>query len=351
MKKRKSEISYVNILFCLGVILIHVLSEPVNRLIRTTPAFIAVFIPWRMLTCAVPGFILLSGLKLSLKPVTDWKQFYLRRFTSVIVPYLIWVPIYYFFSYKLGYYEHIGIKHFFSVLIGGTSTAHFYFVVVIVQFYLLYPLWQRLSRINPIIPVALAAVITYYTQVWLPIYWDNNAIVPFYTNDRIFTNYLIYWVLGIYIGRNYDKFMNVLVKFRYVVYAFFVWLAVVDLFFAYKVFAYTQIYLWLYYVNMAYCVFAVLAVTAFCARFSQKHSPTPFIVCLDKSSYYIYLSHLLMLMIGKYALDMINLSGPLKRMPILAVITYVIPVALCMLYTKSKQVPKKHRHSGSARIN
>lgn len=352
MKKRKSEISYVNILFCLGVIMIHVLSEPINRLERTTPAFIAAFVPWRMLTCAVPGFILLSGLKLSLNSVTDWKQFYIRRFSSVVVPYLIWVPIYYFFSWKLGYYEGIGLKHFFKVFLGGTSTAHFYFVVVIVQFYLLHPLWQRLSRINPIIPIALAAAITYYTQVYLPIYWDNNAISPFYTNDRIFTNYLIYWIIGIYIGRNYDKFTEILVKFRFIAYALFIWTAVVDLFFSYKVFAYTKIYLWLYYVNMAYCVFAIFAVLAFCAKLSQKYSPSQFIVCLDRSSYYIYLSHLLILMIAKYALDMLNLSGPLKRLPILALATYIIPIALCMIYTKSKDKKSapKHRSTTKAKM-
>lgn len=348
MKKRKFEISYMNILLCLGVIAIHVLSEPINKLDRSTMPFICSFIPWRMLSCAVPGFIFLSGLKLSLKPVTNWRSFYWRRFTSVIIAYLIWMPVYYFFSWKLGYYEAIGISDFFTKLIDGTSTAHFYFIVVIVQFYLLHPLWQALTRLNAVPVIIAAAIVTGFSQVWLPIYFDNWGFVPFYTNDRLFTNYLLYYILGCYIGRNYDSFTELLKKFRIPTYALFVWIAVVDLFFSYRVLAYHEINLWLYYVNIAYCVFAMLSVLAFCSKFAQKHSPSGFIICLDQSSYYIYLSHLLVLMIAKYALDIVGISGVLDRFPIITIATYIIPVTVCMAYTKSKSITVNHKKSKAA---
>lgn len=340
MKKRKFEISYVNIALCLGVIAIHVLSEPINMLERSLPAFICTFIPWRMLSCAVPGFIFLSGLKLSLKPVKDWGKFYWRRFTSVIVAYLIWMPVYYAFSWKLGYYESIGIKHFFTVLFDGTSTAHFYFIVVIVQFYLLHPLWQALTTLPAIPVIAIAAVITGYSQVWLPIIFDNNGIVPLLTNDRLFTNYLLYYIIGCYIGRNYDKFTEILHRFRLAAYAPFIWLAVVDLFFSYRVMAYHEINLWLYYVNMAYCVFAILSALALCTAIAKKHSPSGFIICLDKASYYIYLTHLLVLMIAKYILDTAGFTGVLDRLPIIGVSTYIIPIVVCMGYVQLKTKAK-----------
>ncbi len=336
MKQRKFEISYVNILLCLGVIMIHVLSEPINHLDRHALPFTASFCIWRMLTFAVPGFIFLSGLKLSLRPVKSWGSFYLRRFTSVVIPYIIWMPVYYFFSWKMGYYKSIGATHFIRLLLDCTSTAHFYFIAVIVQFYLLHPIWQKLSRLNPIIPLLIAGAITYCSQVYLPIYFENNGIVPFYTNDRLFTNYLLYWIMGIYIGRNYDRFMQLLIKYRYIAYALFIWLAVVDLFFSYRVFAYKEMYLWLYYINIAYCVFAILSALAFSSVLSSKHKPSDFIICLDKASYYIYLSHLLILMIAKYVLDITGISGTLDRLPIIGALTYILPIALCMGYVRLK---------------
>jgi membrane-bound acyltransferase YfiQ involved in biofilm formation len=334
MNKRKFEISYINILLCLGVIAIHVLSEPINMLERTSASFVLSFIPWRMLTCAVPGFIFLSGLKLSLKPVKNWGKFYWRRFTSVIVAYLIWMPVYYFFSYKLGYYESVGLKHFFTVLFDGTSTAHFYFIVVIVQFYLLHPLWQALTRLPAIPVLVIAFFVTAYSQIWLPVVFDNNGIVPFLTNDRLLTNYLLYYILGCYIGRNYDKFINTLHRFRILVYVPFICLAVTDLFFSYRVFAYREINLWIYYVNMAYCSFAILSLLAMCGAVAKKYSPSGFVVCLDKASYYIYLTHLLVLMIAKYVLDVVGVVGVLDRLPFIGAATYAIPVALCMGYVK-----------------
>ena len=339
MKKRKSEISYMNILLFMGVIMIHVLSESVQQLPRDSAVYYLAFAFWRILLCAVPGFIFLSGLKLSLKPITDWKRFYLRRFTAVVIPYLIWMPIYYYFSCKLHYYSEIGVRDFFIKLIDGTSTAHFYFIIVIIQFYLLMPLWQLLTRrVHPIILLVLSAVLTGWSQAWIPVIVENNGLKLPLTNDRMITNYMLPWIAGCLCGASYDRVRAALMKVRFGVYAVCIVLAAADICFVNYINRTGLIYLQMYYVNMAYCITAIFALLAVFIRLTEHHEPGRFLMRLDKSSYYVYLVHLLVLMLAKYALDIYFPSmGVLRRFAVFIPVVYVIPIAACMLYTWIKE--------------
>ena len=343
MNKRKSEISYMNILFCMGVILIHVLSDAVTGLPRDAAVYGLVYNTWRLLTCAVPGFIFLSGLKLSLRPISDYKRFYLRRVTSVLIPYLIWMPIYYYFSYKLHYYTEIGIKDFFVKLADGTSTAHFYFIIVILQFYIMMPLWQLITRkLHPIPVLIICAVITGWSQAWLPVIVENNGIALPLTNDRLFTNYLLAWACGCFCGTYYDRVSYQVYRFRYLIYAVFVLLAAVDLKFVHYVNTSGEIYLQLYYVNSVYAIAAIFALMALMISAAKRISAVGFISLLDRSSYYIYLVHLLVLMLAREFMSrLFPGTGVLGRTAVYFVAVYGISIAVSMLYTKIKEQMKK----------
>lgn len=346
MKKRKSEISYMNIFFCMGVILIHVLSDAVTELPRDSVPYMYIYNIWRMLTCAVPGFIFLSGLKLSLKPITDYKKFYLRRVTSVLIPYLVWVPVYYYFSWKWHYYPEIGVRDFFVRLADGTSTAHFYFIIVILQFYIMMPLWQLITRKLPALPVlAVCAVITGWSQAWLPVIVENHGLTLPLTNDRLFINYLLAWSCGCYCGAYYERVSAAVKKLRYLIYVIFIALAVADLTFVHYVNTTGEIYLQLYYVNSAYAIAAIFAVMAVMIRLSEGHSMGGFAALVDKSSYYIYLVHLLVLMfmrevVKNHFADM----GVLHKTAVYFAAVYGISVFVSVMYTVIKDRVKKIVH-------
>ena len=336
--KRKYEISYMNILLCMAVIMIHVISGAVAALPRDTVVYYAFFVLWRLLLCAVPGFIFLSGLKLSLRPVTDWRRFYTRRFTSVIIPYLIWMPIYYIASWRMHIYS-IGIKDFITKLFDGTGTAHFYFIIVIVQFYLLMPLWQLLTRkVHPVILLAAAAWITCWSQAWLPVLVEDHGLVLPLTNDRLFINYLLPWIAGCICGAGYDKISTLVHRLRYLLYIIAAALAAWTILFADYVNRTGLIYLQLHYVNLAYCMAAIFALWGLFLGVSKKHEPSSFLKLLDKSSYYIYLTHLLVLMAARYFIETHFPSmGILHQTAIYLPVTYIIPTAACMAYTAWKQ--------------
>lgn len=63
---RRPELSRLNVLFCLLVVFIHVASHPVSTLDPLSWQYALVLIPQRLAFVSVPGFFLLSGLKLTL---------------------------------------------------------------------------------------------------------------------------------------------------------------------------------------------------------------------------------------------------------------------------------------------
>lgn len=65
-RNRLPELSYLNLTFCILVALIHILSEPVSSLDRSSLQYFVVMIPHRLSSFVVQGFIFLSGLKLCL---------------------------------------------------------------------------------------------------------------------------------------------------------------------------------------------------------------------------------------------------------------------------------------------
>ena len=54
MKKRRTELSCLNLLLCLLVIFIHASSEPVGRLLRDSWQYFVVMVPWRLAAFVVP---------------------------------------------------------------------------------------------------------------------------------------------------------------------------------------------------------------------------------------------------------------------------------------------------------
>ena len=130
-RRRKKDIVFLNILFCFLVIFIHISSEVVVEMPRDTLFFKTVFCTQRLSSFVVQGFLLLSGVKLFLNKGDriNYFKFYKGRLLRVVLPYVIWVFIYYCYFCKENYFvfsfEELG--HF---IINGDLSAHFYFIII-----------------------------------------------------------------------------------------------------------------------------------------------------------------------------------------------------------------------------
>jgi fucose 4-O-acetylase-like acetyltransferase len=101
----------------------------------------------QLLNFAVPVFLFISGYWSTKKPIIsfeDYKQFLIKRFSRILIPYLFWSVIYLTF-------EDIKIHDFeldktIIMLLTGKASVQFYFIILILQLYALTPLLQYINR-------------------------------------------------------------------------------------------------------------------------------------------------------------------------------------------------------------
>ncbi|HZW82721.1 MAG TPA: acyltransferase, partial [Candidatus Deferrimicrobium sp.] len=185
---------------------------------------------------AVPMFVFLSGMSLFYTYSQGLKigEFFRKRVKSILLPYIAWTLFYSYFA-RFGlphsgdfslvasrFAEHGFMAEVLRNLTFGVSYYHMWFVVMIFQFYLLFPLLLRLSRwimgfsspklnsrvlfgIN-LVWIVLLAVKTYVLPlISLPV--QNNEVFQFLMawSDREFIFYFGYFTLGAQAGLGVDK--------------------------------------------------------------------------------------------------------------------------------------------------
>ena len=330
----KPELSHMNIFCAFLVIFIHCASVIIGETTSLDTAFNAVFIPWRFSTFVVPAFIFLSGVKLFLTDKKiDYVKFYKGRITRVILPYLLWVFIFYIFFVNHHYFE-FSWDGLFHAWWRGDLVGHFYFVIIIVQFYILMPLWvYALRRVTPAVGIAFSVLISvvlgYNLSNILYIILPNHV---FQFSDVIFTKYLLYWVCGCYVGMNYQKFKEIILNRKILITALFLFSGFLDIYLAYA--TYNMAVPWMEEVHILYCTSAILFFFMFfCWICDKRKQLTRFTRALDSQCYNIYLSHcLIILWLNDYLLTEIKMSNVVQRFWTIALSAYLGSFIFWMLW-------------------
>jgi peptidoglycan/LPS O-acetylase OafA/YrhL len=142
-----------------------------------------------------------------------YRYFYRRRFVSVAVPYLCWTAIYFAVSLPgSGLGPWSGLRHFGYLL--GTGYYQLYYLVVIMQFYVLFPALFWLVRRFAGRPWALMTV-AFGVQVLMTslMHWGVlPAHMRGYWATREVTSYLFYLVAGMVVALNLDAVHGWLVR-------------------------------------------------------------------------------------------------------------------------------------------
>ncbi len=337
-KKRRQDIVFLNILFCMLVIFIHISSEVITRMDRGQTMFWVILVLSRLSGFVVQGFILLSGVKLFFKVGNlRYGRFYFSRLTAVVLPYILWVLIYYIYFCFKNYFTFSWAELGRFLLVGDLS-AHFYFVVVIVQFYLLAPLWMLLfKKANPTVLLLVALMITVICGLSL-----DQILAALFPNrsflhlDLLFLRYLFYWTAGCMIGLHYQAFQNYLRRR---------WLAITLLFLACSALEAGFIIrfvgnapAWMDQIHILYSISAIL----FCYMLAQLFAEgggfliRPF-RWLDHSTYHIYLIHCLIIFIANDAMSQHGIENLAVRFGWRALAAYGGSILLCLLWQGGKR--------------
>lgn len=344
-KKRRSEISALNTLFCLLVVFIHAVSYPIGAFSPETSnytigAYSAFMIPWRLASFVVQGFILLAGVKAFLtgKDNVPYPKYIKGRLLGVILPYFLSFVAYYAF-YMLVYDYPLDFSFIIPHLFLGSLVCHYYFIPLLFQFDLLMPLWKRIVNSCSavfIIPAAvlLSAICESYFPTILSII---NPEINFPYNDRIVTTYLAFWLIGCYIGKNYDLFAQMLKKNLpsvSVIYGIALCSNVYFSYLAYNSLAYVP------FMNLVHYFYTLATIVFLYAVFLTLPEGTfekiPFAKSIDKASYHIYLMHMLAIFGTNFLLDYLGLTEPVSSFFVRLAIVYVVTASVCILYINIK---------------
>ncbi len=341
-RQRRYEISFLNILFCLIVIFIHIISYAVAELCPKTLGYNVVLFPWRFSSFVVQGFILLSGVKLFLteKDSMPYKKWLVLRFKSIVVPYIFCFVVYYAFYYVAFDYplEWGFISKQFLL---GNLVCHLYFIPIIVQFDLLFPLWKKIiNGCTPIIVIPFCILFSQIFENYFPtmlgiIFPDINFVY----NDRLFTTYLSYYIVGCYIGKNYDSFLNILKNnFKTILICF---VLTVPLFVYYTYIAYNGIasVSFLNQVHFLYIWCVIMLIYSLSVKLAPYLiSKVKLLKKIDAVSYDIYLWHMLILFLADYLLKKLGVVSVIYSFLIRIAVVYTVTIWGCIVlrYIKKK---------------
>lgn len=324
---KKNAISILNVVFCLLVIFIHICSEPVSMLTKGSFSHITTFSLWKLSSFVVQGFIFLGGLKVFLsKKKVSFLSYLKNRVTKIVLPYILAVLVYYVYFIQREYFD-FQWNELFGYILKGDLSAHFYFVVAVFQFYLLKCVWEQMLKIVPVIlGIMIAFVITAMGILTL------GKVFGTY-NDRIFTTYLIYWVMGCYIGKNYDKVRDWIISNRRWILLMY---PVVAFFEVYTAYMGVIPYYLAEILHICYCLCAIF----FCWTLAEM---VPDGICassifknINASSFYIYLWHILVLTEVDNRMNIAGITSLGTRFLLRGALVYILSTVLCGAYVKLK---------------
>lgn len=212
--KIKQELNYMNAFACLFVILIHVLSLGITSADSSSWQAAVIYFPWRLSAFVVPMFLYTGAIKMALQfmsteiTVNTCVQYYLQRIKKIYIPYVMWVIIYYACFKLIGYVR--GDPHeFLSYLLIGNLSSPFYYIIIIMQFYFLMPFWIWMLKHTPAyLAIAISLLITFCMQQFSYILSLFHLTFPY--SDRVFLTYIIFWTIGLYVGKHYNNFTSTL---------------------------------------------------------------------------------------------------------------------------------------------
>ncbi|MGG1661065.1 acyltransferase [Brevibacillus sp. NRS-1366] len=147
-KERIAELDLVRSFAFLAVVYQHVIGVYMRKPGVDEQTAIVYGMLFHLLKFAVPAFIFITGLVLfyNYYEKVNYATFIRKRVTEILIPYTLWSAVYLSLSSKSLGSDGQMIWHILKKLLTGSSSYHLWFVVMIFQFYLLYPFWQWIFR-------------------------------------------------------------------------------------------------------------------------------------------------------------------------------------------------------------
>lgn len=305
-------IEYIRGISMLGVVAIHIGSQ---YLTNPTPNLFLLSLYEIASRFSVPIFFFISAFglfyKINLSEPFGYKNFLRRRFKAVLLPYLIWSVLYIVHD---NFFYGSGIPaptYALEILFFGLAKYQLYFLVILIWFYLLMPLWIKILRvITPkqfLILLFAQIIFNYFSSYSVALYQFTNSLPPdsilklflMWRMNYLVLHYAFIFLLGGFLAIHSEKFFAWLAENKKIISAgFFATLIILLGYFYYLVLI--KNFSPIAAVNTAHQlsppgIFYTIAASIFffmlfeCFRFKKFYRETFSI--LGKNSFFIYLFH------------------------------------------------------------
>ena len=238
-KPRLAAIEYIRGISMLGVVGIHIGAAYLGQ--HTTPDAIAnphiVALLEIFTRFSVPIFFFISAFglfyNLDLSQQFVYRDFLKRRYKAVVVPYVVW-SLFYIVHYCI-LWQDPGPLNPITILYDlffGLANYQLYFMVLLIWFYLMMPMWvwavKRLDNVKLVwLLVAQIAINYLLCFIWNPYTIENpilNRFAIYHLNYWVI-HYVFIFLLGGYLAVHMNGFMEFMAKYRSGIVVFF-WLTV-----------------------------------------------------------------------------------------------------------------------------
>ncbi|MFL0194616.1 acyltransferase [Clostridium sp. WILCCON 0269] len=194
-----------------AVIILHVSATALYQCKPYSTTYNITFLLNQLSRFSVPAFIIISGMGLTInyKENFSYSKFIVKRFLKVVPQYVVWCVLYILIITK-----NFNIYGDLNDMVYGNVFYHFYFVPLIIEFYVIFPLIYRFIGKRWWLFFSLSITLffliySYYFKVITPEQWFWNKKNLFY--------WLFYFSLGGYMGKNIDSISEKLNKHRIII--------------------------------------------------------------------------------------------------------------------------------------
>lgn len=218
-KRFINSINYMRGLCMLGVIAIHVGSVAI---VTPTPNFGLIAVLEILSRFSVPSFFFLSAFGMFYSQPLDrpfcYADYLKRRIRTVLIPYIAWSVFYMLYVSALSHnFTLFQPGTFIKTLWYGLAMYHIYFLVILLWFYLLMPLWRALLRFMNRAPRLSFTVLflanmafNFYSSYMADIHSANPLIQDAfaYRLNYVVFHYLFIFMFGAFTAEHFQTVIN-----------------------------------------------------------------------------------------------------------------------------------------------
>ena len=231
-KPRLPAIEYIRGISMLGVVGIHTGSQYLAN-VAANMHLVALFEVATRFSVPIFFFISAFGMfyNLDMSKPFDYKSFLQRRMKTVLVPYVIW-SLFYLIHYAVLWGDTSVLSPFYIAfsMFFGTAGYQLYFMVILLWFYFMMPIWVWLIRRMSWLALGGLLVFQIAFDYWSCFMLNSAGVENFFLRSLIdyrlnywVMHYIFIFVLGGYLAVNINWFMSFLTECRGRIIGFF-WL-------------------------------------------------------------------------------------------------------------------------------